>query len=235
VLAGIGISASGGIHRGFFFVSRCTANNCNVPGEYVVLISDGTTFGTIDPGSTHRLSIEWDPVSQVFTFGFDGATRTVAPTGFPGFAVVNAVPHAAFKAIGTRIDSIDTPAEAGSVIATFDNFFAGNFASGRVTTGNGVTPLADATVTAYASGSPVATVTSAADGTYTIPDLPANTYQIGATAAGFISRFFRGKGTLAGADPIVITPGGAVVGLNLPLTVSGAARPAATAWIRRHR
>ena len=226
VLAGIGLARSGGgFERGFFFVSRCTTNNCNVPGEYVTLASGDNIFGTFDPGESHRLSLQWDPVGHVFTFGFDGVTHTVAPTGFPGFAVVNAVPHVAFKAIGTRVDSIavpPAPGEGGSVTATFDNFFAGNFISGRVTTGNGVSPLADANVTAYASGSPVATVVSGADGTYTIPDLPDDTYQVGATAAGFISRFFRGKTTLGSANLVVIAPGGARVGVNLPLTVAGA-------------
>ena len=224
ILAGIGISHGGAIPRGFFFVVRCTNNNCNVPGEFVTLVSDNTTFGTVDPGTTHRLSLEWDPVNQIFTFGFDGVTRTVAPTGFPGFAVVNPTPHSAFKAIGTRVDGIGSPpepGEGGSVTATFDNFVAGHFVSGRVTTGNGVTPLPGATVTAYASGSPVATAASEADGTYTIPDLPAGTYEVGATAAGFMGRFFRGKPTLASADPIVIAPGGAVVGVNLPLTIAG--------------
>ncbi len=218
ILGGAGIYHDGTQLRGFFFVSRCINNSCNVPGEFELLVFDDTTFGTVDLGTTHHLSAAFDGVSR-FTFSFDGVTASVDPTGSPGFENAGP-PKAVFKGLNTRIGGIGGPAEGASITATFDNFVGGNFISGVVTEGDGVTPLAGATVSAHPDGPPgvLSSAVTGPDGFYTIVNVPAATYRVGASAAGFAMRFFDGKTSQATADPVVVVDGSGAVGVDLSLS-----------------
>lgn len=218
VTAGIDIRHVLGELRGVFFVVRCLVDACNVAGEVQALVFDTTSFGTVALGSTHRLGLAW--TGSQFVFRFDGTSVTFDPTPF---APVHGPATEPFKGIGTRVTAIDAAGEGGSITTRFDNFVGGYFASGRITAGDGVTPLAGATVTAYQGGVAIgAPAESGANGTYTIPDLPAGTYQFGATAEGLVERFFNGQPALGSATPVTIAEGGAALGVNVALIAVGA-------------
>ena len=88
-------------------------SNCSTGTE---LVSDDTTFGSVNLGETHTLSLAWDG-KRFFTFGFDGNTvkfdAAAAPVAGPS--------KMSLKGINTRVDKIDGPDEGAHIKATFDN------------------------------------------------------------------------------------------------------------------
>lgn len=60
-----------------YSVYRCTTANCS---GTVDSVASGTLPGTVG-SSVHTLLLKWDPAAQRFTFGADGSTVVVDPTG----------------------------------------------------------------------------------------------------------------------------------------------------------
>ncbi len=94
-------------------VLRCTDSLCNNG----TTLGSGT-FGVVNLGETHTLSVVWD--GSAFTFGMDGATQAFDPK--PLAPVVQAVSPNPWMEIGTKIDNA-TAGTGGSIRATFDNVY----------------------------------------------------------------------------------------------------------------
>ena len=114
ISASIDIRDTGaGLHVAYV-VRRCNNSDCS---SDTILIFDDTTFGTVNLGETHTLSLVWDG-TRFFTFGFDGNTAkfdsaAVAPVAGPS--------ESPRKRIGTRVSGIAGPNEGAHIKATFDN------------------------------------------------------------------------------------------------------------------
>jgi hypothetical protein len=61
-----------------YYVYRCTTANCSGTPDAV---ASGTLPGSTVGSSVHTILLKWDPVAQRFTFGSDGSTVEVDPTG----------------------------------------------------------------------------------------------------------------------------------------------------------
>jgi hypothetical protein len=113
VQASMEIRDSGSGLKVTYSVFVCGDANCDTGPT---LINNNTTFGLVDLGETHTLSIAWDE-KRFFTFGFDGNTvkfdASAAPVGGPS--------KGTFKGIGTRVQGVDGPNEGAHIEATFDN------------------------------------------------------------------------------------------------------------------
>lgn len=97
-----------------YFVSRCDNPGCTI---FTTTLFDTTTFGPVNLGETHTLSLGWNGTDR-FTFGFDNQSDTFDPTGDLPVAGPANVP---IRRIGTRITGIDSDLEGGSITARFDN------------------------------------------------------------------------------------------------------------------
>jgi hypothetical protein len=116
IFAEIGVRPNGFRVVVAFLVIRCTNSDCSSSST---LIFDDQTFGLVAPGETHTLSLAWN--GQSFTFGVDGRTVTVDPTGS---APVVAPPRSgATRVLETCVTEIDHPAKGAFIAATFDNVF----------------------------------------------------------------------------------------------------------------
>ncbi len=113
VQANIGIRTSGSGLKVQYAVFVCDNPNCSTSTD---LLFNNTTFGPVNLGETHTLSLAWDG-EQFFTFGFDGNTvkfdAAAAPVAGPS--------KMSLKGINTRVDKIDGPDEGAHIKATFDN------------------------------------------------------------------------------------------------------------------
>jgi hypothetical protein len=116
VIAGTEILHNGSSLVISFFAVRCNDINC---ATFTQLVFDDTTFGAAALGETHTLSVAWDGVSQLFTFGVDGVTTTFDPTA--AAPVAGPAGPSRFKGLGTRVSGIDTADEGAFIAATFDN------------------------------------------------------------------------------------------------------------------
>lgn len=114
VIASVGISDNGsGGAQAFYSVNRCTAFNCNLPGEYAPLTSG--IFKPVGLSETHKFSLSWDGFSV--SLGCDGNTVPYNPTT----PVPVAGPPKSGKGIGPRVIGIDNSSKSGYVSAAFDN------------------------------------------------------------------------------------------------------------------
>ncbi len=113
VHAEIAIFDSGSGLRVWYLVVQCNNPDCS---SFTFLIFDDTTFGTVNLGETHTLSLAWDG-KRFFTFGFDGNTVKFDAAAAP----VVGPSKSSFKGIGTSVREIGGPNEGAHIKATFDN------------------------------------------------------------------------------------------------------------------
>jgi len=110
----VGVLEQGSGPQAFYAVSKCTAPNCNLPGEYDVLYSG--IFKNVALDETHRFSLSWN--GSNITLGCDGDVISYNPTSV---APIWGLPKGR-KGIGTRVSEIEPDStEWGYVLATFDN------------------------------------------------------------------------------------------------------------------
>jgi hypothetical protein len=110
----VGILEQGSGPQAFYAVSKCTAPNCNLPGEYDILYSG--IFKDVQLDETHRFSISWNGVD--INLGCDGDVISYNPTSVA--PIVG--PPKGRKGIGTRVSEIEPDStEWGYVSAAFDN------------------------------------------------------------------------------------------------------------------
>lgn len=197
VFAFVGIGHNGTDLIVFFGVARCDDENCDT---ITLLHFDTTTFGTVALNTLHTLLLTWD--GTVFTFGFDGNTTSFDPT--PQAPVV-AFPRDFFRNLGTRIggslNSAATalavralgrtngllsplnPGEEGSITAMFENVRVFQrmppvtTVKGQVVDQNS-NPVAGASVITNGERTGV----TGADGSFSIPEVPAVLGDITVTA-----------------------------------------------------
>jgi hypothetical protein len=101
--AAVGIRHNGTQPIGFYVISKCTAPDCNLAGEFTILYyyEDPATIG-LDLTRPHRVSIrcdDSDPSNPKFTFGFDGRLTTPNVTLPPKVGS----PKSHWKGIHTRL------------------------------------------------------------------------------------------------------------------------------------
>ena len=113
VIGIVGVLEQGSGPQAFYAVSKCTAPNCNLPGEYQILYSG--IFKNVGLNETHRFSLSWNGFN--ITLGCDGSEISYNPTPFA--PIVG--PPKGRKGIGTRVNEIQTADEWAYVAATFDN------------------------------------------------------------------------------------------------------------------
>ena len=114
VTCSVGILEQDSVPQAFYAVSRCTAPNCNLPGEYDVLTS-GIFPTTVTLNGTYRFSLSWNGLN--ITFSCDGDVISYNPTSLA--PIVG--PPKYRKGIGTRVSEINSDTEWGYVFAAFDN------------------------------------------------------------------------------------------------------------------
>jgi hypothetical protein len=121
------------------------------------------------------------------------------------------------------------PVTAGATTANIDvqlNRAKGTIA-GTVT--DGARCGMGAQVAAYdASGTPVASVSTAADGSYTVAGLAPGFYRVGFAAGGCTGDFYGGAATLAGAGAILVVSGTTAEGIDEKLGGTGTSPPEST-------
>lgn len=95
--------------------------------------------------------------------------------------------------------------------------------SGTVTDASSGHPLAYAEVDVYdSSGNPLTSAETGADGTYTVPELPGGTYEVGFLAQGnYLEQFYNSRGSLESADHVSVTGGSTTAGINAALAPGG--------------
>jgi len=99
--------------QAFYAVFKCTAPNCNLPGEYEILTSG--IFKNVQLNEIHRFSLSWNGVD--ITLGCDGSAISYNPTSLAPVAG----PPKGRKGIGTRVSEISNSNEWAYVSAAFDN------------------------------------------------------------------------------------------------------------------
>ena len=78
-----------------------------------------------------------------------------------------------------------------------------------------------AEVTAYdPSGTPVASTSTTASGSYTIAGVPPGVYRVGFEASGYQPQFYSGRTSLASGDPVTISSGFTMNGIDAALAPS---------------
>ena len=94
--------------------------------------------------------------------------------------------------------------------------------TGAVTDGSTGDPLYPATITIeqYDTGDPVGTFSNFADGSFLI-GIPAGTYRIGASAAGYITGWHPTNSTKDNATAVTVPDGGSVTDINFSLEQGG--------------
>ncbi len=117
---------------------------------------------------------------------------------------------------------------AGSTHANVNAALAtGGQITGTVTAATGGADVQNAAVSVYdAGGNVVGTACTAADGTYTVSQLPTGSYRVGfANGCGasnnYLPQFSSGKSTLASADPVSVTAGSPTSGIDAALLTGG--------------
>jgi hypothetical protein len=110
----VGISVQGPVPQAFYAVTRCLANNCNLPNEYEFLYQ-GFFPVSVAFNEPHRFSVSWDGANVAL--GCDSFTTYYNPTS----VVSNAGPPKGRKGIGTRVNEVSDITEWAYVSAAFDN------------------------------------------------------------------------------------------------------------------
>ena len=118
IFAGIEIRHNGAGLVVAYFVARCENSDCSTVTD---LIFDDSTFGPAMLGNTYTLSVAWDNIADMFTFGFDANSVNIDPVALGAPEVGPPQSANAFKGIGTRVDEIGGASEGAFIAATFDN------------------------------------------------------------------------------------------------------------------
>jgi hypothetical protein len=200
------------------------------------LASAGGISGTVTSASTH------DPLVgvevQVYLGGqlvetaetAANGTYTVGGLGSGGYVVEFVAPSGAYarqfydgassfgEATGVAVGQGETRAGVDAELS------ASGGISGTVTSASSQAGLAGVEVTVYDSGEdPVASVQTAANGTYTVPGLPAGDYEVefSPTSGNYLSQFYSGKATLAEAGKVAVTAGASTGPIDATLAAGG--------------
>ena len=109
------ISQNGGPLTAQFYSARCSDSQCNTN---TVLNNYFDSFGTVNPGETHTLFLQWD--GSVITYGMDGTLRTFDPKPF--FAVSKPPVQHNRQPIYTRAQ-FNSGTAPSYIAATYDNVY----------------------------------------------------------------------------------------------------------------
>ncbi len=158
------------------------------------------------------------------TTGFDG-TYTTGPLGAGPYRVGFAAPgyQSQFfrnrSSLGTA-DQISV--QPGAPTTGIDaELVALSAITGTVTDQRTHQAIQGAEVTAYdSSGSPVASASTGADGSYTVAGVPPGVYRVGFEASGYQSQFYSARTSLASADPVTLSSGYTMNGVDAALAPS---------------
>jgi hypothetical protein len=101
-----------------YFVGRCLYPICSA----LSLIASGTFAGATVGSGMHTVLVKWDPTAQRFTFGLDGTTIEVDPTGAAPLA---GPANAPMRDIFTSVAVPATAGAGGSVDLRVNNVFTG--------------------------------------------------------------------------------------------------------------
>ena len=126
----------------------------------------------------------------------------------------------------TAADSSELEVTAGSHLTWVDAYLSDTSTSlaGTVNHGAPDNPVNGATVSVYSPGNtvtPVATTTTAANGSYSFVDLPAGTYLVKFSAATYATQWYYGSQTALGANHLGIESGSHLTGIDAYLSVPG--------------
>jgi Carboxypeptidase regulatory-like domain len=188
------------------------------------------------------------PLANVGVTAYNAATNTTqsALTGADGSYTVGGLSSGSYRVrfavesrplitgpgdYATQLYGGGSPLEvtAGETISGIDaQLQPGATISGTVS-GPGGSGIGGIGGTAYdASGNVAGTATTAADGSYTIPDLSGGTYRVDFTGSpsglgqlNYLGQFFASKTDLADATPVSVAAGGSTAGINAQLSEGG--------------
>jgi hypothetical protein len=197
----------------------------------------GGITGTVTDGGSGL------PGALVSVIGTGGATVGSATTRFDGTYTVAGVPVGSYKVrfsdpgyVTQFFSDQQTLSTATTASVTTGGTTTGVDAAmiragqvaGTVTDANG--PAQNVEVAAYdGSGNQVNAACTAADGTYTITDLPAGSYSIGFDTAGdgqcpttnYLGQYWDATSTRSGANPVAVTPGATTMGVDATMLPAG--------------
>jgi hypothetical protein len=182
--------------------------------------------------------------------GWDGSSWSIqsvpSPTGVQGGELigVSCLSTSTCTAVGLYDDS------SGPVLALQETWDGTTWQvpgsddgalSGIVTDASTHAPIQNVEIDVYNSiGAAVASTCTAADGTYTAPGLPADTYRVGfttslvsCTGSNYVTQFYDNQKSLANADPVAVTAGSTTPGIDAAMVsnagqISGTVPPGAT-------
>lgn len=174
----------------------------------------GAVSGTVTDGST-QTGVAGVTVAVLNYYGEQIAS---AVTGAGGAYTVVGVPSGTytvqFAPIGTGGDYLPTSQTGvtvsnGAVTNGIDQALeAGGTVTGTVTDATSGSGLSGVTVTLYGQYQQyLASTTTGAGGTYSLPGLPTGTYEVGFSSGSYVSTYYGGSQSLGAATPISVTAG----------------------------
>ncbi len=206
------ISMATNVYMGLAVTSGSTTSLATATFDHVSTYSGGEISGTITKTSDGTALS--GAVIQAKQLGTVVGTATSDSSGNYGIYLSGGSYDMQVSASGYGTNVTNAVLVPVDSITTFNaSLSSPGSVSGTITQSDGVTPIQGAVVQALVGDASVAYATSASNGTYTISGVNAGTYQVQATATGYVS---------AGQSASVTAGGNATANISLQAQSSGA-------------